>query len=86
MSNIDNPINFIERVTWLFETVNNGIKEYPAFFTVHSVNFANEDKEKGLKVMNQYFNHIKDSLLQSLLNDNYLSAQLVMRISSLSLE
>jgi len=70
MSNIDNPNNFIERVTWLFDTVHNGAKEYPAFFTVHSVNFANDDKEKGRKVMNQYFNHIKNSLLQSLLNDN----------------
>jgi len=72
MSNIDNPNSFIERVTWLFETVNNGVKEYPAFFTVHSVNFANEDEEKSRKVMKQYFNHIKDSLLQSLLNDNYV--------------
>ncbi len=70
ISVIDNPNNFIERVTWLFETVKNGVKEYPAFFTIHSVNFANEDKVKGRKVMNEYFTHIKKGLLQSLQSDS----------------
>lgn len=70
MSNNDNADNFIDCVTWLFETVNSGAKEYPEFFTVHSMNFSNDDKEKGRKVMNQYFNHIKDGMLKSLLNDN----------------
>lgn len=70
ISVIDNPNNFTERVTWLFETVKNGVKEYPAFFTIHSVNFANEDKVKGRKVMNEYFAHMKKGLLQSLQNDS----------------
>jgi AcrR family transcriptional regulator len=70
LSNTHNENNFIERVTWLFETVNSGVKEYPAFFTIHSVNFANEDKAKGRKVMNEYFTHMKKGLLQSLQNDN----------------
>ncbi|MDF2616632.1 MAG: transcriptional regulator, TetR family [Sedimentibacter sp.] len=70
LSDIDNPNDFVERVTWLFETVKNGVKQYPAFFTLHSVNFANEDKVKGRKVMNEYFTHMKKGLMQSLQNDS----------------
>jgi AcrR family transcriptional regulator len=74
LSDIDNPNDFVERVTWLFETVKNGVKEYPAFFTLHSVNFANEDKVKGRKVMNEYFTHMKKGLMQSLQNDSNVKA------------
>lgn len=74
LSDIDNPNDFIDRVTWLFETVKNGVKEYPAFFTIHSVNFTNEDKAKGRKVMNEYFTHMKKGLLQSLQNDSNVKA------------
>jgi AcrR family transcriptional regulator len=69
ISVIDNPNDFIQRVTWLFETVKNGVKEYPAFFTMHSVNFANDDKIKGREIMNEYFAHIKKGMLLSLQND-----------------
>lgn len=61
--------SFIDCVTWLFDTIQNGSAEYPSFFTLHSIRFAVEDKEKGRVVMNHYFLHIKNSLLQTLLSD-----------------
>lgn len=70
MSDNDNANNFIDCVTWLFETVSSGVKEYPAFFTVHSMSFASEDKEKGRRIMNRNFSHIKNSLLNLLQDDN----------------
>lgn len=70
MRDIDNSNNFVLQVTSIFDAAKNGTKEYPAFFNVHSMNFSNDDKERGRKVMNEYFNHIKDALLRALQKDD----------------
>ncbi|MEL7650091.1 MAG: TetR/AcrR family transcriptional regulator [Sedimentibacter sp.] len=66
----DNSDNFTDSVAWLFKTVSSGVKEYPAFFTVHPMGFSNDDKEKGREAMIRNFGHIKNNLLSSLKNDS----------------
>lgn len=61
--------DFIECLTWLFNSIQEGSKKYPEFFTVHSMSFASEDKSKGRQMMEKYFNHLKENLLQILLKD-----------------
>lgn len=60
---------FTDCLKWLFESIQSGCEKYPGFFTFHSVSYASEDKEKGRRMMEQYFIHIKESLLQVLQND-----------------
>jgi len=67
--NLKNSNSFMECVRWIFESVQSGTEEYPAFFTIHSISFATGDKETGRQVMNQYFEHIKSGLLLALQKD-----------------
>jgi len=68
----DRPQGFTECIVWLFDSIRKGSKEYPDFFTLHSMNFAAVDKEKGRDIMNKYFDHIKDGLLQALSDDTHV--------------
>jgi AcrR family transcriptional regulator len=61
--------NFAESVLSLFNKVQKGCEKYPSFFSVHSISVANLDKDKGREVMNRYFAHIKNGLLESLHRD-----------------
>ena len=61
--------NFAESVLSLFNRVQKGCEKYPSFFSVHSISVANLDKDKGREVMNRYFAHIKNGLLESLHRD-----------------
>ncbi len=61
--------NFTESVLSLFHNVQKGCKKYPSFFSAHSISVAALDKSKGREVMNQYFAHIKNGLLESLQHD-----------------
>lgn len=61
--------NFAENVQSLFNSIQNGCQKYPSFFSIHSMSFANLDKSKGREVMNRYFDHIKNGLLESLNHD-----------------
>lgn len=61
--------DFEEYVIQLYDTIQRGSSEYPSFFALHSLAFSIEDKGKGREVMINYFSHIKDGLLQTLLND-----------------
>lgn len=62
--------NFMACVEALFQTILNGLEEYPSFFSLHSMSFAPEEKEKGRAVMEEYFLHIKQGMLQSLSSDS----------------
>lgn len=83
----DNTFNFTDRVKWIFESVRKGSDQYPSFFTLHSMSFADADKTKGRQVMNQYFSHMKDELLKILekdedvrkdaFNDNFLQEHFI---------
>lgn len=61
--------NFTETVRSLFYSIQKGCIKYPSFFSVHSISVASIDKAKGREVMNRYFNHIKNGLLESLIQD-----------------
>lgn len=55
-------VSFKDCLAWLFESVKEGGKKYPEFFTVHSLVFSVEDKEKGRQIMEQYFENLKKDL------------------------
>ena len=61
--------DFAESVLSLFNSIQKGCQKYPSFFSIHSMSVANLDKNKGREVMNQYFVHIKNGLLESLHHD-----------------
>lgn len=63
------PEGFVQCVVWLYNKILKGSEEYPSFFTLHSMSFAVEDKEKGRAVMTQYFAHMKKGLRYSLDED-----------------
>ncbi|MDO4277165.1 MAG: TetR/AcrR family transcriptional regulator [Eubacteriales bacterium] len=60
---------FVDCVTCMFETIKKGNESYPGFFTVHSLNFASEDKDKGKAMMKNYFDALEDRLVDSLERD-----------------
>lgn len=62
--------SFIDNVAYLFTNIQKGCREYPGFFTLHAVSFAAEEKEKGRKMMEQYFEHIKYNMLDVLNKDS----------------
>lgn len=66
--------HFTDYVNWIFESVYAGLEEYPNFFIAHSLSFANTEKGKARQVMEQYFNHMKDGLLNALQNDSDVKA------------
>ena len=43
--------NFIECLTWLFESIQEGSQEYPEFLSKHAMSLAAEDKVVGQKMM-----------------------------------
>ena len=62
--------HFTDCLAWLFERIQKGCAKYPGFFTLHSVSFTADDKAQGRQMMEQYFGHIKQSLLNVLSNDD----------------
>ena len=64
------PDDFRECVRLIFSCIQNGCAEYPSFFRQHSTLFAESGKDTGRRVMNEYLEHIRDFLLQSLLADH----------------
>ncbi len=71
MSDSPQPFSsFPECVNWLFCRIKKGCEEYPEFFTLHSMSFAASEKKKGREVMNRYFGHIRQNLLDVLCHDS----------------
>lgn len=66
--------NFVECLTWLFESVKEGSEKYPEFFSMHALTFASEDKVAGQQIMEKYFIHLKLSLLDVLEKDSSIKA------------
>ena len=60
---------FPEYVRWIFDSVRQGTREYPHFFTAHSISVASSAKEQARKTMEQYFSHMKAGMAQSLRAD-----------------
>ena len=49
-------------ITWMYERMEYGCKQYPGFFTLHSLGFMQEDKSDGKRRMQQTWQHILDGL------------------------
>ena len=45
-------------ITWLYGRMEYGCKQYPGFFTLHSLGFMGEDKSDGKRRMQQTWQHI----------------------------
>ena len=57
-------------VTWLYGRMEYGCKEYPDFFTLHSLGFMREDKPDGKRRMQETWRHILDGLCSVLKRDS----------------
>lgn len=56
-------------ITWLYERMEYGCKQYPGFFTLHSLGFMGEDKSDGRRKMQQTWQHILEGLHSVLQQD-----------------
>lgn len=56
-------------ITWLYERMEYGCKQYPGFFSLHSLGFLGEDKSDGRQKMQQTWQHILDGLCSVLQRD-----------------
>lgn len=56
-------------MTWMYERIEQGCKEYPGFFTLHSLGFMREDKSDGKRRMQETWQHILDGLCTVLKRD-----------------
>lgn len=61
--------DFVECLEALFQSVVIGKKHYPHFFTSHALVLAFDDKIMGQKMMDNYWQHIKESLRLTLAKD-----------------
>lgn len=59
-------LSFPDYVQWIFESVWQGTREYPNFFTAHSLSFASAGKNRAKDTMKRYFAHMKKGLTQAL--------------------
>ena len=49
-------------LVWMYRQMAAGCKDYPGFFTLHSLGFLGEDKAEGKQRMEQTWQHILDAL------------------------
>ena len=67
--------DFVGSVLEIFNRAQEGIKEYPDFFTMHSISFAGQEKSRGRQLMTEYFQHMKAGLLTALQEDENVKAR-----------
>jgi len=56
-------------IAWMYERMEYGCRQYPGFFTLHSLGFMQEDKPDGKRRMQQTWQHILDRLCSVLRRD-----------------
>lgn len=56
-------------IIWMYKRMESGCKQYPGFFTLHSLGFMGEDKPDGRRRMQQTWQHILDGLCLVLRRD-----------------
>lgn len=56
-------------ITWLYGRMEYGCKQYPGFFTLHSLGFMGEEKADGKRRMQQTWQHILEGLCSVLKRD-----------------
>ena len=58
----------------MYEQMERGCKQYPGFFTLHSLGFLQEEKADGKRRMRRAWQHIIDGLLSVLKQDGRIRA------------
>jgi len=61
--------SFTESLEALLESIEEGKKMYPHFFTEHALAMSMENEQMGKKMMVNYWDHLKSSLLVTLRED-----------------
>lgn len=56
-------------IVWIYERMEYGCRQYPGFFTLHSLGFMREDRSDGNQKMQQTWQHILDGLCSVLKQD-----------------
>ena len=56
-------------IAWLYQRMEYGSKQYPGFFTLHSLGFMGEGKSDGRRKMQETWRHILDGLCTILQQD-----------------
>lgn len=57
-------------IVWMYERMEYGCRQYPGFFTLHSLGFMREDKADGKRRMQQTWQHILAELTSVLKRDS----------------
>ncbi len=61
-------------IIWMYGQMEYGCKQYPGFFTLHSLGFMREDKAQGKRRMLKVWQHILDELCSVLKRDARIRA------------
>ena len=61
---------FADCLSWMYESMKEGGRKYPEFFSMHALSLASEDKVRGRRRMEEYFTQLKESLLEILKKDS----------------
>ena len=61
-------------VIWIYDRMEYGSRQYPGFFTLHSLGVMQEDKPDGKQRMQQTWQHIRDKLNSVLKRDARIRA------------
>ncbi len=61
--------NTLSCVQWIYRRMELGNKQYPGFFTLHSISYLHEDKSDGERRMHEAWNHILKGICEVLQND-----------------
>ena len=61
--------NTLACVAWMYGRMEYGCKQYPGFFSLHSLGFLGEDKSDGRQKMQQTWQHILEGLCSVLRRD-----------------
>ena len=61
-------------ITWMYEQMEHGCKQYPGFFTLHSLGFLQEEKADGKRRMQQAWQYMIDGLHSVLKQDSRIRA------------
>lgn len=56
-------------IVWMYGRMEYGCRQYPGFFTLHSLGFMQEDRSHGKQRMQQAWQHIMDELCSVLNQD-----------------
>lgn len=61
-------------IVWMYGRMEYGCRQYPGFFTLHSLSFMQEDKSDGRRKMQQTWQHILEGLCSVLKQDERVRA------------